>query len=98
MIEMMVVVLVKHTVEMVLVVLVVEQKMKYTIVVRLVLVDKQVEFEKDMIGEKFAVEYYNIEIERVVQVVDDEEVFAHELNELNQFYKQFLEVLCVVVD
>jgi hypothetical protein len=32
-----------------------------------------------------------------VLVVDDEEEFAHELNELIELYKLFLEVLLVVV-
>jgi hypothetical protein len=45
---------VEHMVEKVLVVLVVEQKMKYKIVVRLDLVDKK--FEKYMIVVKFVVE------------------------------------------
>ncbi len=41
--------------------------------------------------------YYSIEMGFFVLVVDDEEEFAHELNELIELYKLFLEVLLVVV-
>jgi hypothetical protein len=41
--------------------------------------------------------YYRNEMGLFVRVVDDEEEFAHELNELLEFYKLFLEVLFLVV-
>ncbi len=71
--------------------------MKYMIVEKLVLVDRKVEFAKNMIVEKFVVVWYNIVMRLFVQVVDDEEEFVRELNELIEWYRQFLVGPLVVV-
>jgi hypothetical protein len=67
------------------------------IVEKLVLVDRKVEFAKNMIVEKFVVVWYNIVMRLFVQVVDDEEEFVRELNELIEWYRQFLVGPLVVV-